>query len=67
MNTPKIYFADDLDDYKSTQAEITREDSSVVWCMARPIGLQGTFILKRVKAAWLVFTGRADVLRWRNQ
>ena len=38
-----------------------------VWKPARPIGLLGLFLIKRLKAAWLVFSGKADVLVWDKQ
>lgn len=36
-----------------------------VWYPARPIGYFS--LLHRVKAAWLVFTGKADALLWPKQ
>jgi hypothetical protein len=32
------------------------------WVLARPLGLYS--LRHRIKAAWLAFTGRADVLTW---
>lgn len=32
------------------------------WTPARPIGRTG--IRRRIKCAWMVFTGKADVLVW---
>lgn len=37
------------------------------WVACRPEGWQGLCLRHRVKAAWLVFTGRADVLTWEGQ
>jgi hypothetical protein len=34
------------------------------WKLARPIGIGG--FRRRIKAAWMVFTGKADVLRWKG-
>ena len=34
------------------------------WVPVRPLGWQGLFLKRRLKAAWAVFTGRADVLTW---
>lgn len=35
------------------------------WKLARPYGLTG--LGHRLKCAWLVFTGKADVLMWHHQ
>lgn len=35
------------------------------WVPARPLGFASP--LHRVKAAWLVFTGKADALKWDGQ
>jgi hypothetical protein len=35
------------------------------WVLARPIS--GTFRFERLKAAWEVFRGRADALKWTSQ
>jgi hypothetical protein len=35
------------------------------WKLARPIGRGG--IIRRLKKAWKVFTGQADVLIWHKQ
>jgi len=35
------------------------------WVLARPLGDTG--LVWRLKCAWLVFTGRADALRWYKQ
>lgn len=40
-------------------------DGRYVAC--RPLGWQGIQLRKRFRAAWLVFTGRADVLQWEGQ
>lgn len=32
--------------------------------LARPMPYPGWMLLTRLKRAWLVFTGRCDVLRW---
>lgn len=36
-----------------------------IWVAARPVGLGGIFY--RFKMAYLVFTGKADVVRWYKQ
>jgi len=35
------------------------------WVCARPVGLGG--LVRRFKCAWLVFTGKADVIKWHKQ
>ncbi len=35
------------------------------WVLARPVGLTG--FRYRLKLAWQVFTGKADVLYWTDQ
>jgi hypothetical protein len=42
---------------KSDQANVKE-----CWCPVRPIGW--TALTKRIKAAWLAFTGLADVVIW---
>jgi len=36
------------------------------WKLARPMGFHGNFIW-RLKKAWKVFTGNADILVWHKQ
>lgn len=35
------------------------------WALARPLGYPS--FLSRLHAAWLVFTGKADALKWEEQ
>ena len=60
MSFPTIYIADNLKDWP-TAAEINGQ-----YVYARPMGLQGRFLKLRLKLAWKVFTGQADVLVWRG-
>ena len=46
-----------LNSVEHTQTEIDGK-----WMPARPIGFYG--IGYRLKAAWLVFTGQCDALKW---
>ena len=46
-----------LDSVNSTQTEINGN-----WVPARPLGFYS--IGYRLKAAWLVFTGQCDALKW---
>lgn len=36
------------------------------WVPARPLGFQGLCLLTRLRRAWMVFTGQADVLVWED-
>lgn len=38
------------------------DDKEPIWVPARPLGFASFWY--RCKAAWLVFTGRADALKW---
>jgi len=64
MNTPTEYFADDVKDWESAQAGVQRKDGTTCWVMARPYGYQGFLLRHRIKLAWMVLTGKADVLKW---
>ena len=58
MRTPGIVTLKNvLEDAQSTQAEINGR-----WVPARPFGYYSWRY--RVKAAWLVFTGKCDALQW---
>jgi hypothetical protein len=74
MRNPEIYSAEYLKLYEN-QTEITvyedRNDDrkipvSCKWVAARPLGRSGPF-WHRFKLAWLVFTGKCDVLKWYKQ
>jgi len=43
----------------SAQAQINNK-----WVPARPLGLLGLELRIRLKAAWVVFLGKADVVVW---
>ena len=60
MRTPTIRFADDLRDWG-----VSVEDQGGRWVLARPESRGGLRILWRARMAWLVFTGRCDVLAWK--
>ena len=64
MNTPTIYTPESLvHNTKYTQAGLP--DGR--WVAARPMGWQGICLHKRLHAAWMVFTGKWDALRWEGQ
>lgn len=56
---PSIWTLKGLGDYVNgcSQAGINGK-----WVPARPLGAVG--IVARIKAAWLVFTGKADAVTW---
>ena len=56
-----IYQADDI--YQQESENLTLIEDR--WYASRPLGTGG--FLRRVKCAFLVFTGRADVLVWHKQ
>jgi hypothetical protein len=65
MNTPTVY----------TPEQIRSEPLCCVakglpdgrWVAARPLAWQGLSFRRRLRAAWMVFTGRWDALRWEGQ
>lgn len=62
MNVPNKIRADEL---SKDWPICSRDDKH--WSLGRPLGLQGLFLIKRLKSAWMVFTGKADVLIWNEQ
>jgi hypothetical protein len=63
MNHPSILNADDFT--KTVLQNTAMLNSSKHWVALRPFG--NPSILHRLKATWLVLTGKADVLTWTNQ
>jgi hypothetical protein len=59
MKIPQVVHADDL------VKEWPFHGKNGEWFMARPLPMYTIF--ERWKCAWLVFTGQADALLWRNQ
>ena len=62
MRIPRILWASDW--LIKTEVNIGT-DKFPEWVPARPLPMYTIF--ERWKAAWLVFTGKADALRWRGQ
>lgn len=60
---PNVYLAEDIQNW-NCQSGVQREDGSFFWCLARPCGPKGLRLMLRVRAAWSVFCGRCDVVRW---
>ena len=59
MKTPAIYSADDIKNW-----DVQCCGSNGLWTQARPMSWPGLNLKRRLSAAWMVFTGRADVLIW---
>lgn len=59
MRTPAVYSADQIKAW-----DVQSAGNNGLWTQARPISYPGINIVKRITAAWMVFTGRADVLVW---
>jgi hypothetical protein len=64
MNTPTIYTPESL---ARTTANVACGLPDGRWVAARPMGWQGVCLRERLRCAWMVFTGRADVLQWEGQ
>ena len=45
----------------------SRETEPGIWVPARPMGYRSLGFFHSFKAAWMVFTGRWDAVRWHNQ
>lgn len=61
MSAPNTYWINDL---LRTATSCQTSHPTLGWTPARPEGLWGMCLGIRVKAAWLVFMGRADVVKW---
>jgi hypothetical protein len=60
-NTPRLYTLTQL--IKSTTGEVGNSvNIGNQWVPARPLGYGG--IVRRIKLAWMVFTGKADAVTW---
>ena len=59
MKTPAIYSADQIKNW-----DIQTKSKNGLWTQARPISYPGINLKRRISAAWMVFTGRADALIW---
>lgn len=64
---PQQFYADDLKDWNVSTA-VQHPIAGEVWVAARPeCATWETTIFHRLRLAWIVFTGKADILRWRQQ
>jgi len=59
MRTPDVYSADRI---KNWNVQSKSEHGG--WFAARPMSWPGINLKRRLSAAWMVFTGKADVLIW---
>lgn len=64
MNTPTIYTPEAVVQ-SAAQGSCGLPDGR--WVAARSLGWGGVCLRHRLRCAWLVFTGRADVLQWQGQ
>lgn len=60
MRTPMTYSVEQIKDWNVMGQKMTGGP----WRPVRPEGLQGLFLFHRLRLAWLVFKGQADVLKW---
>ena len=61
MSAPNIYWIGQL---ARMTKEVQTEHPTIGWVPARPMGWPGLALGTRLKAAWLVFTGQADAVKW---
>ena len=59
MRTPIVFSADQIKAW-----DVQCKGRNGLWTQARPLSWPGIYLRKRLSAAWMVFTGRADVLVW---
>jgi len=59
MKTPTIFSADQIKSW-----DVQSAGKNGLWTQARPMSYPGFNLWKRLSAAWMVFTGKADVLIW---
>ena len=59
MRTPAVYSADQIKCW-----DVQSAGKNGLWTQARPMSWLGINLRKRITAAWMVFTGQADVLVW---
>lgn len=59
MRTPIVYSADEVRSWS-----VQCKGKNGLWTLSRPMSWPGINLRKRISAAWMVFTGRADVLIW---
>ncbi len=65
QGVPRVYSAEDLKPSEHCQVAVGLPDGR--WVRARPLGFQALMLRERLKQAWRVFMGHADVLEWIEQ
>ncbi len=53
-----------LDTLLKSCREVKASNDGIHWYPLRPETAENTFIWHRIKAAWLVLTGKADAVEW---
>lgn len=61
---PNVYTPEEIVELAMTNQ---KEIQPGRWVACRPMGYQSLGFRKRLKAAWMVFTGRWDALKWTGQ
>ena len=61
MRLPRVYNANALKKYKNEN--IGRHEDGR-WLPVRPMSLHDVQLMRRLKAAWDVFTGKVDIIYW---
>lgn len=59
MRTPIVFSADEIKTW-----DVQTKGKNGLWTQARPESWTGLNLKRRLSAAWMVFTGKADVLVW---
>lgn len=54
-----------IDSLKDTSCNVTTQLPDGRWVPARPLGYSS--MIYKLRATWLVFTGKADALIWEGQ
>jgi hypothetical protein len=62
MRTPNVYSADEIKNW-----DVQSCGKNGLWTLARPMSWPGINLQKRISSAWMVFTGKADVLVWLSE
>lgn len=60
---PKVYLSTEVGEQLKTMPH--KEIEPDRWAAVRPVPYPGVRLFTRLKLAWLVFSGEADVLRWK--
>jgi len=61
LDCPTVWHIDDLKNHVNT---ISSSKDGKVWKPTRPTPYSAFRLLYRIKTAWMVFTGKVDVVVW---